>query len=150
MDFCASLQIYFIVSLVSISKELITDLWLSVSSRKICESIYIGFPGSELSYQDAAVLSLVDKSIVVRSFICGDYEKILMEKGIFFLTTSWSHKMDSRLVLAEYVSCQILLRFNTSAIGLLYSKRVSMLTSLPSPTVCIPFICAHDSKGLVQ
>ena len=84
-------------SLVSIPNEVRTDLWLSsTSDTERSVRLYVGFPGSELSpgvprewvkskclWQDADVISLADKCIVVGCFVCGDYDKILMETGKF-------------------------------------------------------------------
>ena len=91
-------------SLASIPNEVRTDLWLSsTSDAEKSVRLYLGFPGSELSprekgrdltqsydkspytnkflCQDADVMSLADKCIVVGCFVCGDYGKILMETG---------------------------------------------------------------------
>ena len=74
-------------SLVSIPNEVRTDLWLSgTSDAEKSARLYVGFQGSELSKflcQDADVMSLADKCIVIGCFVCGDYDKILMETGKF-------------------------------------------------------------------
>ena len=38
---------------------------------------------SKFLYQDVDVVSLADKDIVVRCFVCGNYGKVLMETGKF-------------------------------------------------------------------
>ena len=54
--------------------------------RKICE-IVCRVPRkrvkSKFLYQDADVILLADKCIFVRSFVCGNYDKVLMETGKF-------------------------------------------------------------------
>ena len=82
---------------------------------------------SKFLWQDADVMSLADKCIVVGCFVCGDCDKILMETGKFS-DKSGSLKMDSCLVLTECLSRRIL-RFRTSAIDLIHSERVSTSTS---------------------
>ena len=52
-------------------------------------------------------MSLADNSIVVGCFVCGDYDKILMETGKFSNNIG-SLKMDSCLVLTECLSRRIL------------------------------------------
>ena len=71
-------------ALVSIPNEVRTDLWLSrTSDAEKSVRLYVGFPGSELSPSCSDkienVMSLADKCIVVGCFVCGDYDKILME-----------------------------------------------------------------------
>ena len=86
MDFCASMYgKSSSQSLVSIPNDVMTDLWLSsTSDTEKCVKLYAGFPTSELSPSSAAkMLTLADKCIVVRCFVCGDYGKILMETGTF-------------------------------------------------------------------
>ena len=48
---------------------------------------------SKFLYQDVDVVSLADKGIVVRCFVCRNYDKVLIERGIS-VTTSGSLKMD--------------------------------------------------------
>ena len=64
-----------------------TDLWLSsTSDAEKSVRLYVGFPGSRKSkffYQDADVILLSDKCIVVRGFVCRNYDKVLMETGTF-------------------------------------------------------------------
>ena len=72
-------------------------------------------------------MSLADKCIVVGCFVCGDYDKILMETGKF-PDKSGSLKTDSCLVLTECISRRIL-RLRTPAIDLIHSERVSTSTS---------------------
>ena len=54
--------------------------------RKICK-IVCRVPGkrvkSKFLYQDADVILLADKYIVVRSFVCRNYDKVLMKTGKF-------------------------------------------------------------------
>ena len=38
---------------------------------------------SKFLYQDVDVVSLADKGIVVRCFVCRNYDKVLMETGKF-------------------------------------------------------------------
>ena len=38
---------------------------------------------SKVLYQDVDVVSLADKGIVVRCFVCRNYDKVLMETGKF-------------------------------------------------------------------
>ena len=75
-------------SLVSIPNEVRTDLWLSsTSDAEKSVRLYVGFPRervkSKFLWQDADVMSLADKCIVVGCFVCWDYDKILMETGKF-------------------------------------------------------------------
>ena len=82
---------------------------------------------SKFLWQDADVMSLADKCIVVGCFVCGDYDKILMETRKFSDNIRVTEK-DSCLVLTECLSRRIL-RFRTSAIDLIHSERVSTSTS---------------------
>ena len=60
-----------------------TDLWLSgTSDAEKSVRLYVGFPGSELS-SDADVITLADKCIVVRSFVCRNYDNDVVETGKF-------------------------------------------------------------------
>ena len=68
-----------------------TDLWLSSTfdAEKICKLV-CRVPRkrvkSKFLYQDADVITLADKCIlvVVRSFVCRNYDKGLVETGKFF------------------------------------------------------------------
>ena len=64
---------------------------------------------SKFLWQGADVMSLADKCIVVRCFVCGDYDKILMETGKFSDNIRVT-KMDSCLVLTECFSRRIVKR----------------------------------------
>ena len=57
-----------------------TDLWLS-STSDAEKSVPRKRVKSKFLYQDADVILLADKCIVVRSFICRNYDKVLMETG---------------------------------------------------------------------
>ena len=71
-------------SLVSFPNGVRTDLWLSsTSDAEQSVKLYVGFPGSEFLCQDADIMSLADKCLVVGCFVCEDYDKILMETGKF-------------------------------------------------------------------
>ena len=59
-------------------------------------------------------MSVADKCRVVGCFVCGDYDKILMEAEKFSVNIRVT-EMDSCLVLTECFSSRIL-RFRTSAI----------------------------------
>ena len=74
--------------------------------------------------QDVDVVSLANKGIVIGCFVSRNYNKILMELTGNIRVT----KMDSDLVLTECFNCRIL-RFTTSPIDLIHSKRVSSSTS---------------------
>ena len=82
---------------------------------------------SRFLYQDVDVLSLADKGIVVRFFVCRNYDKVLMETGKLCDNIRVT-KMDSCLVLTECLSRRIL-RLSTSPIDLLHSERVWISTS---------------------
>ena len=69
---------------------------------------------SKFFYQDVDVVYLADKGIVVRCFVCRNYDKILMETGKFCDIIRVT-KMDSCLVLTEGLSRRIL-RYSTSPI----------------------------------
>ena len=120
-------------SLVSIPNEVRTDLWLSsTSDAERSVRLYVGFPGNELSpsflWQDADVMSLANKCIVVGCFVCGDYDKILMETGKF---SDNIRVTENGLVsgVDRVLLCRRILRFRTSAIDLIHSERVSTSTS---------------------
>ena len=81
---------------------------------------------SKFLYQDVDVVSLADKGIVVRCFVCRNYDKVLMETGTFCDNIRVT-KMDSCLVLTECLSRRIL-RLSTSPIDLIHSERVSSST----------------------
>ena len=70
---------------------------------------------------------LADKCKVVGCFVCGDYDKIIMETGKFSDNIRVT-EMDSCLVLTECFSRRIL-RLRTLAIDLIHSERVSTSTS---------------------
>ena len=57
-----------------------------------------------------------------KCFVCGHYDKILMETGKFSGNTSVTEKWTR-------VLCRKILRFKTSAIDLIQSEKVSTLTS---------------------
>ena len=64
-------------SVVFIPKEVRTDL-------KICKivcRVSRKYMKSKFLYQDVDVVSLADKGIVVRCFVCRNYDKVLMETG---------------------------------------------------------------------
>ena len=82
---------------------------------------------SKFLYQDVDVVSLADKGIVVRCYVCRNYDKVLMETGKFFDNIRVI-KMDSCLVLTECLSRRIM-RLSTSPIDLIHSERVSSSTS---------------------
>ena len=69
---------------------------------------------SKFLYQDVDVVSLADKGIVVRCFVCRNYDKVLMETGKLCDNIRVT-KMDSCLVLTECLSRRIL-RLSTSPI----------------------------------
>ena len=74
-------------------------------------------------------MSFADKCIVVKCYVCGHYDQILVETGRS-LTTSGSLKMDLCMVLKECLSRRILdLRFRTSTIDFFHSEIVSTSTS---------------------
>ena len=68
-------------------------------------------------------MSLVDKCIVVRFFVCGDYVNILIETRNFSDNITVTENL-LFLVLTECLSRRGL-RFRTSAIELIHSERVS-------------------------
>ena len=74
---------------------------------------------SKFLYQDVDVVSLADKGIVAKCFVCRNYDKHLMETGKLCDNIRVT-KMDSCLVLTEYLSHQIL-RLSTSSIALILS-----------------------------
>ena len=78
-------------------------------------------------YQNVDVVSLADKGIVFRCFVCRNYDKVLVEteKLCDNITVT---KMDSCLVLTECLSRRIL-RLSTSSIALIHPERVSSSTS---------------------
>ena len=80
---------------------------------------------SKFLYQDVDVVFLADKCVVVRCFVCRTKFSWRRESSV---TTSGSLKMDSCLVLTECLRRRIL-RFSTSPIDLIHSKRVSSSTS---------------------
>ena len=82
---------------------------------------------SKFLFQDVDVVSLADKGIVVRCFVCRNYDKVLMETGKF-CDNIRVIKMDSCLVFTECLSRRIL-RLSTSPIDLIHSERVSSSTS---------------------
>ena len=126
--------------------------------RKICKIVW-RFPRmrvkSKFLYQDADVMLLADKCIVVRSFVFRNYDKVLMETESS-LTTSGSQIMDSCLVLKEYLSRRIL-RFRTSAIALPHSERVStsissilalrLACSSHASMMILKFLCHENETG---
>ena len=65
-----------------------TDLWLSSTSdaeksfKTVCR-VPEKQVKSKFLYLDADVIHLADKFIVVRSFVCRNYDKVLMETGKF-------------------------------------------------------------------
>ena len=61
---------------------------------------------SKFLYQDTDVILPADKCIDVRSFVCRNYDKVLMETGKF--SDNLSQKMDSCLVLTGCLSRRIL------------------------------------------
>ena len=77
-------------------------------------------------YQDVDV-SLADKRIVVGCFVCRNDDKVLVETGKPFDIIS-ATKMDSCLVLTEYLSHRIL-RISISPVDFTHSERVSSSTS---------------------
>ena len=77
--------------------------------------------------QDVDVVTLADKGIVVRCFVCRTMTKFSWRRESS-VTTSGSLKMDSCLVLTECLSPRIL-RLSTSPIDLIHSERVSSSTS---------------------
>ena len=82
---------------------------------------------SKFLYQDFDVVSLADKGIVIRCFVCRNYDKVLMETGKLCDNIRVT-KMDSCLVLTECLS-RLILRLSTSPIDLIHSERVSSSTS---------------------
>ena len=101
--------------------------------RKICK-IVCRVPRkrvkSKFLYQDADVILLADKCIVVRNFVCRNYDKVLMETGKFSdnLIIYKGHRKWTRVWCWQRLSRRIL-RFRTSAIDLTHSERVSTSTS---------------------
>ena len=96
--------------------------------RKICEivcRVSRKRVKSKFLYQDADVILLADKCLVVRSFVCRNYDKVLMETGKF---SDNLRVTETCLMLTERLSRRIL-RFRTSAIDLTHSERVSTSTS---------------------
>ena len=80
---------------------------------------------SKFLCQNADVMSLAGKCLVVGCFVCGDYEKIYMETGKF---SNNIRVTENVLVLTACFSRRIL-RFRTSAIDLIHSERVSTSTT---------------------
>ena len=78
---------------------------------------------SKFLYQDVDVVSLADKGIIVRCFVCRNYDKVLMETEKLCDNIRVT-KMDSCLVMIECLSRRIL-RLSTSPIDLIHSERVS-------------------------
>ena len=130
--------------LVSIPKELRTNWSLSsTSDAEKSMRLYVGFPGSDLSPSSSVNMLTLYKDPTFRSRIplvlsqfC--FRQIyscwmlclwgLWQNSNGSLTKSGSLKIDSCLVLTECFGRQIL-RFRTSVIGLIHSKRVSTSTS---------------------
>ena len=74
---------------------------------------------SKFLWQDADVMSLADKCIVVGYFVCGDYDKILMETGKF---SDNIRVTENGLVPGvDRVLSRRILRFRTLAIDLIHS-----------------------------
>ena len=82
---------------------------------------------SKFLYQDVDVVSLADKGIVVRCFVCRNYEKVLMGMGKLCDNIRVT-KMDSCLLLTVCLSRRIL-RLWTSVIDFIHSERVWSSTS---------------------
>ena len=78
---------------------------------------------SKFIYQDVVVVSLADKGIVVRCFVCRNYDKVLIETGKLCDNIRVT-KMDLCLVLIECLSRRIL-RLSISPMNLIHSERVS-------------------------
>ena len=115
--------------------------------RKICK-ILCRVPRqrvkSKFLYQDANVILLADKCIVVRSLSAGYMTKFSWRRESS-LTTSGSQKMDSCLVLTERLIRRIL-RLRTSAIDSTHSERVS--TSGATKMRQVPCISGPYAKHL--
>ena len=61
-----------------------TDVWLSsTSDTEKCVRLCVGVK-SKFLYQDADVLWLLQTNVVVECFVCGSYDKVLIEMGKFF------------------------------------------------------------------
>ena len=96
-------------SLVSIPNEVRTDLSLSSASdaKKIVDVCMVPreWVKSKFLCQDADVMSLADKCIVIGCFVCGDYDKIIMEteQGHWKWTRvwCWQSALNSRRILMK-------------------------------------------------
>ena len=121
-------------SLFCIPKELRTDLWLfKTSDAEKFVRLCVGFQRSELSlkflYQDADVIPLADKCVVVRSFVCRNYDKVVMKtRKLYDNIRVIKNGLVSDVESTEYLSRRNL-RFSISPIDLIYSERVSSSVS---------------------
>ena len=82
---------------------------------------------SKFLYQEVDVVFLAYKGVVVRCFVCRNYDKVLMETGKLYDNIRVT-KIDSCLVLTEYLT-RLIRRFSTSPIDLIHSERVPSSTS---------------------
>ena len=82
---------------------------------------------SKFFYQGVVAVSLTDKGIVVRCFVCRNYDEVLVEMGKLSDNIRVI-KMDSCVVLTKYLSRRIMC-FSISPIALIYSERVLRSTS---------------------
>ena len=116
-------------SLVSIPKEVRTALSLSsTSDAENSVRLCVGSKRvkSKFLYQDADVVTLADKCLVIRNFVCRNYDKF-----------SWRVKFSDIRVTENglvsgvdrvFKSCQIL-RFKASAIDSIHSVKLLISTS---------------------
>ena len=104
-------------SLMTTQKNLWDCVW---DSRKRVKSRFL--------YQDAdVIIPLTDKCIAVRSFVCRNYDKVLIETGQFFDNLRVTE--DGLVSGVVKVLSRRIIRFRTLAIDLTYHERVSTSTS---------------------
>ena len=60
----------------------VLDLWCRQNCQIVCR-VSMKLMKSKFLYQDVHVVSLADKGIVVRCFVCRNYDTVLMETGKF-------------------------------------------------------------------
>ena len=84
---------------------------------------------SNFLYQDADVMPLADKCVVVRSFVCRNYDKVLMKtRKLYDNIRVTKNGLVSDVKSTESLSRRIL-RLSISLIDLIYSERVSSSVS---------------------
>ena len=99
---------------------------------------------SKFLYQDVDVVSLADKGIVVRCFVCRNYDKVLMETAKLCDNIRVT-KMDSCLVLKECLSrSDFAFKHITDRLNPL-KKSVEFDILFLRPPSGVRFACIHDN-----